>query len=391
MATNSFVYTCTWNDRVRRYVAFYGEGIEAWQSDAIKPSCPVVAVRGTGPNAVDVIYVGSIDGWIYQLNFHDGTVLWQKALWNPAVTDPVRGITYSDGVLYCTAGNALYALNLDSGPLWKQDMGNLAWGAPGVANGIVYAGSWDGKLYAINVNGSVAWISEAGNFFASEPVISDGVVYARAFENLLLALNAVDGAILWQVEADDGFNFMGRVAVGNSTVYASTAGSSVYAFNVLNGTKIWKVSLPGHPNEPRFDEGRIFVSTEHGIADCFLYALQASNGNQIWDSPIPVGDGGDAISPAAIDKGSTPHNVFVTSQDQYIYAFAQSDGWFAWKAQIANSGQYPIEPTWSDDPLELPFKAMAPSRWLERMFVPRQPVLRTKPVQKKKGKLYPKK
>lgn len=258
---------------------------------------------------------------------------------------------------------------LEGGPLWKQQMGDMAWGAPVTENGIVYAGSWDNKLYAIRANGSKAWISEAGGFFAAEPSVGNGIVYAQAWEGLF-ALGATDGSVLWQAKTDDGTEIIGRPSIGDSAVYVSTFGG-VYAFSATAGQKIWKKQFPSYPADPTYSAGRVFVGTQHGGPN-YLYALDAANGNQLWVSPFPIGQNGDAVSAVAADRGTTPENVFIVSQDGYIYAFARSDGWSAWKSKIADSGQWPVDPTWSDDPLEMPFDLrIAPSGWLLRTQIRR--------------------
>ena len=68
------------------------------------------------------------------------------------------------------------------------------------------------------------------------------------------------------------------------------------------------------------------------------------------------------------ESGDAPPNVFVTSQDLYIYAFALSDGWFAWKAKIADHGPFPMRPVWSADPTELPLKLDMSSEFLQKLF-----------------------
>src|SRR5207237_5703597 len=124
-------------------------------------------------------------------------------------------------------------------------------------------------------------------------------------------------------------------------------GNSVYAFNPSDGSQLWHVHLPGATAQPAVANGRVYVSTEHGANDAFLHALDAATGNEVWKSPKAVGHFGDALSRAAIDTGgNAPPNVFVASQDGYIYAFALSDGWFAWKRQISESEAWPIDPTW---------------------------------------------
>ena len=264
MSLNNYVFTATWNEHVHRWVAFYGEGSDAWKSPTLKPSCSVIPVRGNGPNNPDVVYAGSFDGWVYALDFNNGTVLSKTALVVPpmlGVTPIVRGIAYANGVVYCTAGDGLYAVNPSLGPLWKVEMGDLAWGTPVVENDIVYACSLHGKLYAISAaDGSTAWVSEAALFFASSPVVADGVVYADAGDSLL-ALNASDGMVLWQSKSIDGSYFLSPVAVGGGVVFASTWGNpNCYAFKVADGASLWAAHLPSYPQAPAFYKGALLIT-----------------------------------------------------------------------------------------------------------------------------------
>ena len=217
-----------------------------------------------GPNNPDVVYAGSFDGRDYALDFNYGTVLSKTALVVPpmlGVTPIVRGIAYANGVVYCTAGDGLYAVNPSLGPLWKVEMGDLAWGTP-----------VSGKRYRLRV--FVAWQAlrnQCGRrlnrlgirscaIFCVEPWVADGVVYADAGDSLL-ALNASDGMVLWQSKSIDGSYFLSPVAVGGGVVFASTWGNpNCYAFKVADGASLWAAHLPSYPQAPAFYKGALLIT-----------------------------------------------------------------------------------------------------------------------------------
>jgi outer membrane protein assembly factor BamB len=346
MPTSHLLTTAAGN-RVRLHSAVNG-GVE-WHSADIDASSPTVILEA---GLADLVFVGSSDGWIYQFSLSSGAQIAKLPLWNPLPQDWVRGLAYADGVVYATAGDRLYAHQVGSGPLWKHDMDNLAWGDPVVANGIVYAGSWDGKLYAINVNGTPAWIATDLNYFAAEPVVYNGVVYADAGA-VIVALDAATGGTLWQTTPNNQANISSPVAVGGGRVYASTAwGALVCAFDAATGAELWTSSAGGHPTPPMHWGGRVFAATEHGGGNGYVRAFDAADGHVIWQSTVPVGSSGDAVSRPVVDMGPVTPNVFVTSQDGHAYAFDGNTGALVWKSAIG--GGWPVNPTWTDQAVVAP-------------------------------------
>jgi outer membrane protein assembly factor BamB len=336
------VFTGAPNGSLYRFVSFWGyDGNSIWKSAVIDPSCTPVA-------ATDVVFVGTSDGKIREVDFNSADILNTITLPNATY---VRGIVLDNNVIYANSGNALYARPVAGlGVQWAYQMGGQAWGSPVIANGMIYAGSLDNKVHAVHGNGAVAWIADVDSFFAAMPVVSNGVVYAVAFEKLY-ALDAQTGAVIWQAQSDDKFTFTQPVAVHNSVVY-TTASDKIYGFDAAKGTPTMKKQLKPFLTAPTIASNRIFVSSQHSGLLSHLYAVEISHAAPtIWTSPIPISsDGGEEISPATVDEDGT--NVFVTSQNGYIYAFARSDGWFAWKYRMYTTDDYPIKPLWCDDPLQ---------------------------------------
>jgi outer membrane protein assembly factor BamB len=77
--------------------------------------------------------------------------------------------------------------------LWSVATGGPVKSSPAVANGVVYAGSDDGKLYAVDAHGCGAatcaplWTSAAGAPVRSSPAVAVGSVYVGRDDGTLTA------------------------------------------------------------------------------------------------------------------------------------------------------------------------------------------------------------
>jgi outer membrane protein assembly factor BamB len=61
---------------------------------------------------------------------------------------------------------------------------------PTVTNGILYAGSNDGKLYAFNnALGMPIWNFTTGGYVTSGPAVSNGVVYFGSYDHNVLLMH----------------------------------------------------------------------------------------------------------------------------------------------------------------------------------------------------------
>ena len=100
-----------------------------------------------------------------------------------------------------------------------------------MANGIVYAGSTDGKLYALDAStGAQLWNDMAGADVNGSPAVANGVVYVGTAvgTGTVYALKAKNGAVLWTApgHADSS------PTVVNGMVYFSSGDNSVDAYGL---------------------------------------------------------------------------------------------------------------------------------------------------------------
>ena len=74
------------------------------------------------------------------------------------------------------------------------------------ADGVVYAGSDNGRLYAFDAaTGGNAGTSRRGDKVRSSPVVVDGVVYFSSRDLNLYAIDAATGHELWRSNAANGY------------------------------------------------------------------------------------------------------------------------------------------------------------------------------------------
>ena len=89
---------------------------------------------------------------------------------------------------------------------WSTTTGGGIASSPAVADGVVYAGSLDGKLYAFDAaTGAVLWTATTGSSIYSSPAVAKGVVYVGGKDTKLYAYNATTGAVLWSATTGPAF------------------------------------------------------------------------------------------------------------------------------------------------------------------------------------------
>jgi outer membrane protein assembly factor BamB len=114
---------------------------------------------------------------------------------SPAVADGVVYIGSVDSYLYAFASSC-GTVGVACLPLWKGSTGAQIESSPAVYNGVVYVASYNGTLYAFNASGcgqstcSPLWTANIGNSTTSSPVVSNGNIYIGSSAGILYVFKA---------------------------------------------------------------------------------------------------------------------------------------------------------------------------------------------------------
>lgn len=226
---------------------------------------------------------------VYALNAANGSVRWAHE-----VSADVGIVQVADGMVYViTYGNKLTALRASDGAqVWQIATRNLD--SPILfQNGVIYTGSdlfpnSDGYVDAYRASdGSRLWEYDAGSCSERDLAADDSAVYvSNAGCHGVLALRISGGSILWHSPvASSG----GGMTVADGTVYDNNY-TDVYALNTSDGKQLWHNSLPHALGQggfaPAVGNGVVYVTT-----DVAIYALRADTGTQLWAKPGGLADG----------------------------------------------------------------------------------------------------
>jgi outer membrane protein assembly factor BamB len=292
-------------------VAFAAEPSGSWPQFRYDPSH-----SGDDPHETTI---GSANAGTLSLfwRFEAGDLVWSS----PAV---------ANGVVYAGSYDGfLYALNASTGArLWKHRTGGPIWSSPAVAGGGVFVGSDDGLLYALNAStGAKLWSFATGARLDSSPAVANGVVYISGSKGTVYALDAATGAEQWSHPTGGDYVFSspavadGIVYVGADLLNSPFAPhpGSLYALDAATGAQVWKYDLDQEvDSSPAVSGGGVYV----GCFDGSVHALDAATGAERWSYQT---DGGVWSSPAV--SGGV---VYVGSEDESLYALDASTGAKLW-------------------------------------------------------------
>ena len=252
--------------------------------------------------------------------------LTNQTLWTYTTGDKIQGHpTVANGVIYVgSLDNYIYALDANTGEeLWKFLTGDDVISAPAVSNGIVYVGSYDHKVYALNATtGKSIWNYTGNGAIESYPIVDDGVVYVGSSNIAFYALDAYTGSLIWQVPIE--ITWAGP-AICDGIIYLGSLSNYVYALNKTDGTTIWSYTTGGSVNSsPAVVNGVVYV----GCEDTSVYALNATTGERIWRYRT----NNWVYSSPAVKDGV----VYVAAGDRKIYALNAVTGSFIWSQTIGD-------------------------------------------------------
>jgi eukaryotic-like serine/threonine-protein kinase len=264
----------------------------------------------SSPTVVNgVVYVGSLDGYMYALNADNGKIMWKfqtpgQIESSPAVTDGAVFFTVQEP----TTG-MLYKLDANTGDLlWKQVLpyehmftgGTEMMGSPSVAEGMVFTSANLRTYYAINEQtGAYVWNfsdASASEFIYMAPIYVNGNVFI--IDKFSIAcLNATTGRQNWSFFTGDELYIAPSYADGK--IYDVTSERRIFVLDANNGgAKIANYTMPSSSwSSPTIANGRLYI----GCNDWSLYCFSG------YPESAAAGVTSPSTSPSPINYLTDPH------------------------------------------------------------------------------------
>ncbi|MFP4104547.1 MAG: PQQ-binding-like beta-propeller repeat protein [Phycisphaerae bacterium] len=221
----------------------------------------------------------------------------------PTPTDKVR-------VFLSSYDHKVYALDGETGKkVWSVEADDRINQGSAVHDGKIIFGGCDAMLHLVQIeDGKELEGVLLDSYVPGAPAVADGVAYIGTYEMTFSAVDLKTGELLWDFFDADGEYFQAG-AVGKDHVVVGNDDYSVYCLSRKDGKKLW--SFPTRDkigSTPVICHDKVVV----GAGDGNLYVLSLKDGKKIWSYEI----GDSASSPAVVDG-----NIYVGAMDGYLYAF----------------------------------------------------------------------
>ena len=288
----------------------------------------------------------------------DGHVLWQDAQSPALQLSELLGT--GTGVVYIRqalgqdpdfpSSSKLLALDAGSGRvLWTATLAGsdgAAASAPVENNGVLYVETSRGGVYALRANSGVQLWHIAGPqgaipgspYVILRPIVANGLVYAGGFEGVA-AYQATDGSVVWKYQTAAQVPFPSLPVLVSGVIYIGTGVGefgNMQALRASDGTIVWKHQDAATPNfgPMLVDDGLLINNGNSGP----VYALRASDGSLAWQSRY-MPEGGWYTSfgaPEALGADASGSGVlYIGTTDGEVHALRVGDGHQLWQYAVA--------------------------------------------------------
>lgn len=270
------------DERGRLMALDAGSGSRRWQVDLdVAVSSGLTAVAGD-------VYLGTRNGEVLAVSQSDGRVRWRARVPSEVLAAPQPS---QQLLVVQSVDGSVTALDRSNGTeRWvhsstRPSLTLRGTGTPTVIDPVTFAGFANGRLAALdNRNGYPLWerriaIPQGRSDIdrlvdlAGQPVLTpDGRLFVTSFNGRLAALDALRGEPLW---ARDHSSYLTPVLVGDYLFTVNEAGH-VFALDASNGNEVWRnTSLEGRAiTAPAFANGYLVFGDFEG----YLHLIDVRDG-----------------------------------------------------------------------------------------------------------------
>ncbi len=180
LVVGDLVYVGSENGEIQ---CFDFSGNIKWRTNAKR------AVLASPHHHKNVIYITSLDSFLYAIDAKTGWVIWRYRMENGSITTPA---THDNFVYTGSTDNNLYCLNIKtSKKIWDHSTDNQINSSPCYYKGSVYFGNLDGFVYSLQAkSGRLRWKYQTEGPITGSPIVVDDVVYVGSSDQKLYALPA---------------------------------------------------------------------------------------------------------------------------------------------------------------------------------------------------------
>lgn len=189
--------------------------------------------------------------------------------------------------VYAGTNGLVTARNVNDGKvIWNYKTNGKIYSTPAIKGKRVVCPSTNGNIYCFHLkSGSLLWVLQTNKSIVASPVIKKSVVYIGSSEGIFRAIDMLSGELIWQYDSIRNF-VETRPLLYKNAIYFGSWGNAFYALHQQTGNLLWKREkyanrmLSPAAVWPVAARGKIFIVAP----DRRMTALNARNGNEIWDS-----------------------------------------------------------------------------------------------------------
>lgn len=239
-----------------------------------------------------------------------------------------------DVVVAAAADGTVSAYHLRSGQLrWRISAGFPISAGVGVGNGLAVVAGGDGEVLALTLNdGALRWKTKINAEPFGAPALLQNVVVVRSSDAKLFGLDAEKGSRLWTVQRNLPSLVLrteALMASSTDTLFSGMPGGRLLALQASNGNVLYDsvIALPRGSTELErmvdvigslfLNNGEVCAAAHQGRIAC----VNAQTGSLNWarDFSAGAGLGGDA------------RYVFGVDTRNHVQAFSRNGGAMVWK------------------------------------------------------------